>query len=221
VLVEPVFNDFEPLEEGPLRDRILAVADREGVSVEDVLVSDASRRTTTLNAYVSGFGSTRRVVLYDNTVNSLNQDQAISVVAHELAHAQHGDVLVGTGLGAAGAVFGTGLLALILASRGPRRSAGVGGPGDPGVVALVVALAALASLVSAPVQNGISRRIETRADLTALEATEDVGAFVTMQKELAVRSLSDPTPPAWSHWWFGSHPTTLSRVAVAHSLEVR
>ena len=71
--------------------------------VDDVLVADASRRTTTLNAYVSGFGSTRRVVLYDNLVDDVPEDQALSVVAHELAHAKHDDVLTGSLLGAAGA----------------------------------------------------------------------------------------------------------------------
>lgn len=215
VLVEPVFNDFESLEEGPLRDRILAVADQEGVPVEDVLVSDASRRTTTLNAYVSGFGGTRRVVLYDNTVDSLTEDQAVSVVAHELAHAQHNDVLVGTGLGAAGATFGTGLLGLVLGNRRVRRSAGAEGAGDPRVVALVLALATFGALACAPVQNGISRHIEARADVTALEATQDPRAFASMQKQLAVRGLSDPTPPAWSQLLFGSHPTVLQRVALA------
>ena len=84
-MVEPLFNWFTPLADGPLRTQILELADEEGVEVDDVLVADASRRTTTLNAYVSGFGSTRRVVVYDNLVDDLPEDQALSVVAHELA----------------------------------------------------------------------------------------------------------------------------------------
>ena len=71
VLVEPIFNDFEPLPDGELRSQILALADEEGVDVDEVLVADASRRTTTLNAYVSGLGATRRVVVYDNLVEDL------------------------------------------------------------------------------------------------------------------------------------------------------
>ena len=74
---------------------------------------------------------------------------------------------------------------------------------------------ALATLVASPVENGISRRIETRADVNALEATHDPAAFIEVQKELARRSLGDPTPPAWSQFWFGSHPTTLQRIALA------
>ena len=71
VLIEPIFNDFEPLPDGEFRSQILALADEEGVDVQEVLVADASRRTTTLNAYVSGLGTTRRVVVYDNLVEDL------------------------------------------------------------------------------------------------------------------------------------------------------
>ncbi len=104
VVVEPVFNSFSPLPDGPLRTQIFALADEEDVPIDDVLVADASRRTTTLNAYVSGLGSTRRVVVYDNLVRSLPDEQALSVIAHELAHARHRDVVTGTALGAAGAL---------------------------------------------------------------------------------------------------------------------
>ena len=64
----------------------------------------------------------------------------------------------------------------------------------------------------------MSREIETRADVDALRATHDPDAFIRMQRELAVRALADPTPPAWSQFWFGSHPTTLTRVAIARTL---
>ena len=128
VVVEPLFNSFEPLPDGSLRTQILRLADREGVRVDDVLVADASRRTTTLNAYVSGFGGTRRVVVYDNLVESLPEDEALSVVAHELAHARHNDVVTGSLLGAAGAVLGVGLLALLLGAGRPGPTVD-GGPG--------------------------------------------------------------------------------------------
>lgn len=215
LLIEPIFNNFEPMAHGSLRDQIFELADTEGVRIDDVLVADASRRTTTLNAYVSGFGDTRRVVVYDNLVETLPDDQALSVVAHELAHARHNDVLVGTSLGAAGAVFGVGLAALIVGSRGVRRRAGVAGMADPRVVALVLALTAVGTLASAPVENGISRRVETRADVDALRATDDPQAFSDMQRRLALRSLADPTPPPLSQFWFGSHPTVLERIAIS------
>jgi STE24 endopeptidase len=219
VVVEPLFNSFTSLPDGPLRSRILELADREGVEVDDVLVADASRRTTTLNAYVSGFGSTRRVVVYDNLVDDLGEPETLSVVGHELAHAKHQDVLVGTALGAAGAVLGVGLLGLVL----PRRDEDGGGPAisDPRSVPRVLALLAIAGLLASPVQNGISRQVETRADVEALRFTDDPGALVALQQELARRSAADLTPPAWSQWWFGSHPTTLQRIGLAESWDER
>jgi STE24 endopeptidase len=223
VVVEPLFNHFTPLADGSLRSGVLRLADQEGVHVDDVLEADASRRTTTLNAYVSGFGGTRRVVLYDNLVNDVPEDQVLSVVAHELGHARHDDVLTGSLLGAAGAVFGLGLLGLVLAGRRqePGAQRGRETPGnarrawDPAVVPRVLALVAVAGLLASPVQNGISRRIETRADVDALLATRDPDAFVAVQRQLALRSLSDLATPAWSQFWFGSHPTTRERIAVA------
>ncbi len=126
VMVEPLTNDFEPLPAGALRSEILAVAEAEGVPVDQVLVTDASRRTTTFNAYVSGFGSTRRVVLYDTLVGEVDRPEVLAVVAHELAHARHDDVLVGSALGALGCAAGVGLLALLLGlglgGAGPRDS---------------------------------------------------------------------------------------------------
>ncbi len=212
VLVEPLFNRFTPLPDGPLRAQILVLADREGVPVDEVLVADASRRTTTLNAYVSGFGGTRRVVVYDTLVDSLPRDQAISVVAHELAHARHHDVVTGTLLGGAGALAALGGLGML---AGWWRRRGWPGMEDPAVVPVLLAVAALATLAAAPVQNGVSRQIETRADVDALRSTGDPAAFIEVQRRLAVRSLADPTPPAWSQWWFGSHPGVLTRTALA------
>ncbi len=212
LLVEPLFNHFEPLPDGPLRTEILALADQEGVQIDDVLVADASRRTTTLNAYVSGFGSSRRVVVYDNLVNGssgVDDRQALSVVAHELGHARHDDVLIGSLLGAAGVLFGVGLLGLVLG----------GGVAEPRRVPRVLALLAVASLLASPIQNGISRKIETRADVDALRTTGDPAAFIEVQKALARKSLADPTPPAWSQFWFGSHPTGLTRIALAERFE--
>ncbi len=217
IVVEPVFNNFADMEDGALRTQILELADSEGVEVDEVLVADASRRTTTLNAYVSGFAGTRRVVVYDNLLMSTPDDQVLSVVAHELAHAKHDDVLVGTVLGATGAATGIGLLALLTSAGWVRRRSGTDGVGAAQAVPLVLALFAVGSLLASPIQSGISRQIETRADVVALETTQDPDAFVALQRELCLRSRCDPTPVAWAHWWFGTHPTVLDRVALARA----
>lgn len=211
MVVEPLFNDFRPLPAGNLRTAVTELADREGVKVSDVVVADASRRTTTLNAWVSGFGSSRRVVLYDTLVEDVPQDETLAVVGHELAHAKHNDVLVGTVLGAVAVMAAAGALGVAARSR-------LAPPKDVRAVPVLLAVAVVGSILSAPVTNGISRLLETRADVVGLGATGDVVAVEKVQRSLAVRSLSDPTGPEWSQWWFGSHPSVLDRIAVARRL---
>ena len=221
VLVEPLTNNFTTMKAGPIRSEITRLAARERVHIDDVLVADASRRTTTLNAYVSGFGRTRRVVVYDTLLTGLPASQTEMIVAHELGHAKHDDVLVGTFLGALGTALAVGLLGILFTRRRLLDRVRVDGLGDPRAVPLLLALAVVGSLLASPVQNTVSRAIEARADLTALRATQDSQTFIAMQKQLALRSLSDPTPPAWSQFWFGSHPTTLQRIGMAEQFASR
>lgn len=215
LLVEPAFNRFSPVPDGPLKQSVLRLARREGVRLDGILVADASRRTTTLNAYVSGLAGSRRVVVYDNLLRNAPRRQVLAVVAHELGHAREHDVLVGTALGALGGVVGVGLLALVLDGERLRRRAGAGGPQDVRTVPLVLVLLASASLLSLPAQNVVSRSVEARADRAALTATGDPVAFRAVQRTLALRSLADPTPPPWYQAWFGTHPTVLQRLGLA------
>ena len=215
VVIEPAFNRFEPLPAGELRTRLLDLAEENGTPVQDVLVSDASRRTTALNAYVSGFGSTRRVVLYDTTLERLPEDGVASIVAHELGHVVHRDVLTGTLIGALGSGAAVALSGWLLSWMPLLRRVGAQSPADPAVVPLVLLLLSLGGLLSTPVQNLVSRQVETRADLRALELTGDAGAFVDMQRQLSATNLSDPDPPGAWHWFFGSHPTAAQRIAFA------
>jgi STE24 endopeptidase len=215
VVIEPAFNRFEPLPEGELRTELLQLAEENGTPVEDVLVSDASRRTTALNAYVSGFGSTRRVVVYDTTLDQLPVDELESIVAHELGHVSTDDVLTGTLVGALGAASAVALLGWLLSWTPLLRRAGADSPADPRVIPLVLFLAAVGTVLSTPVQNLVSRQVEVRADVHALDLTADPEAFAAMQRRLSATNLSDPTPPPAWQWWFGSHPTAAQRVALA------
>ncbi len=215
VVVEPVFNNFTPLQDGPLRTSLLDMAERDGVPARDVLVADASRRTTALNAYVSGFGATRRIVVYDTLLEKASPDEVRLVVAHELGHAKRRDVLLGTLLGALGAATLVCVLALALRSEELLRRAGVSSAGDPRALALVLAIVAVIAAVSGPVQVLVSRRIETRADVHALDLTRDPQTFVEMQRRLSVTNLSDPDPPPLVFGLFATHPTGPQRIALA------
>jgi STE24 endopeptidase len=213
LLIEPAFNRFEPMPASALRTELFALAERSGTPVQDVLVADASRRTTTLNAYVSGFGSTRRIVVYDTLLDQLPDAEIESIVGHELGHVSTDDVLTGTLIGAVGAGAGVALLGWLLGAAPLLRRAGASGPGDGQVVGLLLFLFAVGTLVSTPVQNLVSRHIEARADLHALDLTEDPASFIAVQRQLGVTNLSDPDPPAVWQWAFGSHPTVPQRIA--------
>jgi STE24 endopeptidase len=215
VVVEPVFNKFAPMADGPLRASLLQLARADGVPVEDVLVADASRRTTALNAYVSGLGATRRIVVYDTLVDKAPPDEVRLIVAHELGHAKQHDVVWGTLLGALGVAFTVCLLGLLGRWSWVLGRAGVDALGDGRAVALVLALVAVLAFVAGPGEHLLSRRVETRADVHALELTHDPGATVAMQRRLSVTNLSDLEPSPLVFGMFASHPTGPQRIALA------
>ena len=214
LVVEPLFSNFTPMADGPLRSQLMEMAERDGVPVTEVLVSDASVRTNTVNAYVSGLGPTRRIVVYDNLLEAPD-DEVISVVAHELGHAKAGDVWIGTALGAIGVAAAACGIAVLGSWTGLLRRVGVDDITSPRSAALLIAAVALVGLLATPVQNLVSRQLEMRADRHALELTDDPDTFITMQTSLATRNLSDVDPPVLLHWWFGSHPSTAERIAMA------
>jgi STE24 endopeptidase len=217
VLVEPVFNKFTPLEAGQLRTDLIGLAARDGVPVRDVLVADASRRTRAVNAYVSGFGPTRRIVVYDTLLKEAPPAEVEAVVAHELGHAKDGDVVTGTLLGALGAAAAVCALALLGGWVGLLRRAGVDSLGEPAALALLLAVATIAGLLSAPVQSLVSRRIEARADAHALALTRDPVTFEAMQGRLSQVNLGDPDPNPVEFALFASHPSTVQRMAAARA----
>lgn len=219
VVVEPAFNSFTKLPAGELRTDLLALAKKDGVSVQDVLVADASKRTTALNAYVSGIGSTRRIVVYDTLVRQASPREVELVVAHELGHAKRQDVLHGTIIGAFGAAAGVAALFLLLSWSPLLRRSGAAGAHDPRIVPLVLFLAVLSPLLLSPLTNVVSRRVEARADVHSLELTGDPATFISSEKRLSVTNLSDLAPSFAAYLLFYTHPTGPERIALAREWE--
>lgn len=217
LVVEPAFNNFSSLPEGELRTSILAMAERGGVKVDDVLVADESKRSTRLNAYVSGIGSSRRVVLYDTTINTLPPAEIRQIVAHEFAHVKRNDVLDGTLTGALGAATGVCVLYLALSSPRLRRRAGVEDVSDPASVALVLAVVAVVVAVSSPAALEISRKVEARADVDALNLTRDPATLISMQRRLTTGNLGDVDAPWIVRFVRATHPSAPLRIANART----
>jgi STE24 endopeptidase len=210
VVLEPLYNDFEPLPAGPLRSQVLAMADRAGVEVGEVYEVDASRRTTAANAYVAGLGQTKRVVLYDNLLRDFEPDEVRLIVAHELAHVRYSDVpraLLFLVL-----VAPVGMLAV--AGLAPRWAPGGRLEGAAAVPSVALATLLVITPLSV-ISNQLSRAVERRADAYALELTQDPEAMIAMQQRLSVRNVADPDPPAWVTLLLSTHPPTLDRIAQA------
>jgi STE24 endopeptidase len=217
VVFEPIFNKFTPMADGPLRSDLVAMAARDGVPVKDVLVADASRRTRAVNAYVSGFGPTRRIVVYDTLLEQATPAEVESVVAHELGHAKDNDVFTGTLLGAIGAAIGVIAVYLLGSWTWLLNRAGVDDIASPRAIGLLLALSALAGLVSGPALNYVSRHIEARADTHALQLTDDPDTFAAMQARLSELNLANPDPNPVDYFMFASHPSTVQRIAAARA----
>jgi STE24 endopeptidase len=219
VLLAPIFNKFEPLPEGSeARREVLELADRAGVEIGQVYRIDASRRSTALNAYVDGIGSSKRVVLYDNLLDSAKRPELRSIVAHELGHVAHNDIRRGLIFVAIVAPFG--LLFSREVALGIARRAGAE-PTLPAAVPAYVLALTLASFVLNIPGDQLSRKIEASADEFALELTNDPAALIGVQVQLARTNISDPDPPELLHVLFGTHPTTVERIgaALAYSRE--
>jgi STE24 endopeptidase len=220
VVIDPIFNDFKKLPPGQTRSDVLELAKEAGVDVGEVYRVDASRRTTAANAYVNGLGHSKRVVLFDNLITKFPRDQIRLVVAHELGHQKHDDVLRGLAWLALVAPAGTFLTQRLAEAFGRRY--GLGDPArKPGPAALpAIALAvALATFAFSAASNVLSREVEASADAFSLRLTNDPAAFVQFEQKLAVHNISDPEPPAVWQALFGTHPTTLQRIGIGEAFD--
>lgn len=214
VIYEPLFNRFTPVEQD-VRARVLKIADRAGVKVGDVLVADASRRTTRLNAYVSGLGATKRVVLYDTLLARSDPKKVDLVVAHELGHVAHHDVLKGTIVGSIGAVAAVVLVWGLLSWERLRLWVGADGPGDPRWLPFLAFVLAIASFLALPALNAFSRHMEAAADRAAINYTRDPSTAIEVEVELARSNIADLEPNRFIEWAFYTHPPTLDRIQIA------
>lgn len=217
VLVDPLFYRFRPLANPELRRDLADMAIREGIRVDPVLVMEASAKTVRENAYFTGLGKTKRVVLYDNLLANASPAEVRQVFAHELGHWSRGHIIRGLTIGAATIPLAAWLLWTLHArlARSPRLR--LRGPTDPAGIPLVWLLVSLGVFLSDPIHDVISRSFEAEADGVSLELTRDPETFVESQRRMAVNNLSWVDPPTVLKWLFWTHPTTLERIRMAES----
>lgn len=213
LVIQPLFLDTVPLPPGEVRSEVEEVLRRAGVEAE-VLVADASRRTTRVNAFVTGLGPTRQVVLWD-TLLRRPADEVAVVVAHELAHRVDLDLARGVMLTSAGVLPFALVLRRILGSRRLQRTTGAADAGDPRMVVVLAVAIAAAQVLGLPAAMWASRRAEAAADHLALEWTREPDPLVRSFRGFVVRDLARPDPGLLQLALFGSHPALEDRIRAA------
>ena len=210
-LIVPLFNKQTPLETGSLRDQISEYAHSVGFNLDKIFVIDGSKRSTKANAYFSGFGSEKRVTLYDTLVNDLDPEEIVAVLAHEVGHYKKKHIIFN--LVASLLLTGLTLFILSIFISNPLLSnaLGVEIPSfHVGLIAFGLLYSPISELTGL-VMNHFSRKFEYQADDYARN-TYKGEPLVSSLKKLSKNSLSNLTPHPAYVWMHYSHPTLLERV---------
>jgi Zn-dependent protease with chaperone function len=211
LIIDPLFNKFTPLRDTALARDLVAEASRAGIERSRVYEVDASKQTTTMNAYVTGLGPSKRIVLWDNLLRKLDHDEIIAVMGHEMGHYVLHHLWQGIAFAALVTFFGFWIAQRIY----ERWRARWGERGDPATLPWLLAVAAILSFLFSPIYSSYSRHIEHQADVFSLELTHLNEAFATGEVKFAEDAKVDPQPNAFIEFWRYSHPSAQKRIDFA------
>lgn len=210
VVIMPLFNKFKPAEDEELRTRLRGIAEAGGIVLSDVLVMDASKRTRHDNAFFTGLGRTKRVVIFDNML-TWEPELVDTVVAHEVGHWKHKHLLRGIATGAVFVVLMFAALEYIMSWKPLLDWAGVSGVSDPAAMPLFALAFGLISFTTRIPQGWISRGNERQADLFALNLMGNLDAYRRVWKRFSDKDLPDLDPSWWKRL-NASHPPIAERL---------
>lgn len=212
VLILPLFNKLTPLADGSLRERLLALGERTGFSAKTILVMDGSKRSRHSNAFFTGFGRFRKIVLFDTLISQLSEPELEAVLAHEVGHYKRGHIPKMLLWSAASSLAGFAAIGWL--ARSPWFTEGFGFAPDGGVAPTLLLFALLSGSVTfwlSPLANFWSRKHEFEADAYAADAVGTSAPLIGALRKLTEKNLSNLTPhPLFSAWHY-SHPTLLER----------
>jgi STE24 endopeptidase len=215
VIIDPLYNDFYPLKNKELEAEILSLASQANIPAEHVYEVNMAEKTNALNAYVTGIGANSRIVLWDTTLNRLNNDQILFIMAHEMAHYVEKHLYIGI----AGYLL-LSLLGLYLAHRVMGwainkwgKELKVDGISDIRSLPLFLMILSMFMFAASPLSNLVSRYQETRADRYAIEMLQNPEAAITSFQELSRSGLSQVNPPLLVKIFRYGHPTMLERIS--------
>ena len=210
--IEPLFNKFEPLQSGALKDRLESLAKRTNVSVTKILVMDASKRSAHANAYFAGIGSSRRIVLYDTLLKQLSDEEIEAVLAHEIGHMKHHHVLRGMYVGTAWQIVGFFLTNQLIYWKDFYYAFGFSPSNGVGGAFLILSMIGGAfAFWLTPVMAGWYRKNEYEADAFAAKAVGSALPLITGLKKMTKESLHSIEDHPLTHAFYASHPTLKER----------
>jgi len=229
-VLDPLFNKFEPLAQSDpaLVQQLEQVAARGGISIppQRMFLMKASAKSTELNAYVTGFGASKRVVVWDTTVAAATPDEIAILFAHEMGHYALGHVALGTALTCVALLpfFWLGYHGVGVLLRRYGAAWRIPSQQDWGALAVLVLVLSTLATIAQPFTNGVSRSIEHNADVYGQEAVHGIVADPQATgrrsfQELGETSLEDPTPHPWFEFWFDTHPPIGFRAAFAEAYD--
>ncbi len=219
LVVAPLFNRFTPLAPGPLRDAVLGLTARLGVRPAGVLVMDGSRRSGHSNAYLSGIGRARRVVLFDTLLGpgECPVDEVLAVLAHEIGHTRHRHLARGTALSLALSLAAFLAAGLIGGLPDLYAAFGFARPSPHALLAILWLCAGPVAFFLSPLLSAVSRRHEYEADRFAVQAMGSADGMKSALLRLARDNLSNPVPhPLYAAFHY-SHPALGARIAALES----
>ena len=220
VLIMPLFNKFTPLPEGTLRERLRALADRTGFRARSIQLMDGSKRSRHSNAFFTGFGRFRRIVLFDTLVQQLTEPELEAVLAHEIGHYKKKHIHKMLAWSAAISLGTFYLLAVLVKQEWFYRIFGFAPGQIPPALLIFSLLAGTVSFWLGPLASYWSRRFEYQADAFAGAVMGDSRPLVTALRKLNEKNLSNLTPhPLYSGFYY-SHPTLLERERALKTLDL-
>lgn len=212
-LILPLFNKLTPLPEGELRSRLLSLGDRTGFRASTIEVIDGSKRSGHSNAYFTGFGRFRRIVLFDTLIAQLTPEELEAVLAHEIGHYRRGHIPKMMVLSAAMLFGGFAVIAWLARSEWFNRAFGFPAGEIAPAFLLFGLLSGLVTFWFSPIMNLLSRKHEYEADAFARDAMSGSNSMIGALRKLAQKNLSNLTPHPWFSAFFYSHPTLVEREA--------
>lgn len=210
--IMPLFNTFTPLQEGDLRQGILAYAKSVNFSLENVFAIDGSRRSSKSNAFFTGFGRHKRIALFDTLIEQQTTPELVAVLAHEIGHYKKGHILQGTAISIAHTGIVLYLLSLFISHRGLFEAFSMEHVSVYGGLVFFSLLLTPVELILAISMNFLSRRNEYEADRFAAETTGAPDQLIGALKKLSVKNLANLTPHPFLVLLHYSHPPLLERV---------